>query len=70
MAEEESRSEAFERLTDSGKAGSGGAVSEFRYMMRRNRKYWMLPIVLALLAVGGLIVLGGTVAAPLIYALF
>jgi hypothetical protein len=45
-------------------------VSELRYLLGRNRKYWMLPIVLALLGVAGLIVLGGTAAAPLIYALF
>ena len=70
MPEQESRSEAFERLTSTEDAGSGGAVSEFRYLLSRNRKYWMVPIVLALLAVGGLLVLGGTVAAPLIYALF
>ncbi len=30
----------------------------------------MLPIIISLLAVGGLIVLGGTAAAPLIYAFF
>jgi hypothetical protein len=70
MAEEETRSETFERLMSSQDVGSRGPVSELRYLLGRNRKYWMLPIVLALLGVAGLIVLGGTAAAPLIYALF
>ena len=70
MAEEERQGEEFERLADSQGAGSGGTVSEFRYLLSRNRKYWMVPIILALIAVGGLLVLGGTAAAPLIYALF
>lgn len=70
MAEEGRRDDGFERLAGSERTAGEGAFSEFRYLLRRNRKYWMLPIVLALLAVGGLIVLGGTAAAPLIYALF
>lgn len=70
MSVEKPRNETFEQLASAEKAAAGGAVSEFRYLVARNRRYWMVPIVLALLAVGGLLVLGGTAAAPLIYALF
>jgi hypothetical protein len=58
----------FERLAE--QAGGENPVSEFRYLLSRNRKYWMLPIILSLLLVGGLLILAGTGAAPLIYALF
>lgn len=38
---------------------------------RVNKKYWMLPVIIILLAFGGVILIGqtGTVA-PFIYALF
>jgi hypothetical protein len=39
-------------------------------MLKQNRKYWLIPIVLILLLVGALIILGSTAAAPFIYTLF
>jgi len=45
-------------------------VREFIEFLRHNKKWWLTPIVLALLLVGALIVLGGTAAAPFIYTLF
>ena len=38
--------------------------------MKERKKWWLLPIVLVLLALGALILLGGTGAAPFIYTLF
>ena len=39
--------------------------------MRERKKFWLLPIVLVLLAFGGLIVLTqGSAVAPFIYTLF
>ena len=38
--------------------------------MRQTRKWWMAPIILALLTVGALLVVSGTALAPLIYAVF
>lgn len=39
--------------------------------MRQKRKYWLYPIILALIVLGILIVLGeGTAVAPFIYSLF
>ena len=35
-----------------------------------NKKWWLGPIVLALLALGGLLLLTSTAAAPFIYTLF
>ena len=47
-----------------------GFVREFVEFLAHNKKWWLTPIILALLLVGGLIVLGGTAAAPFIYTLF
>ncbi|MFT5813419.1 MAG: hypothetical protein ACI9VT_001167 [Psychroserpens sp.] len=40
--------------------------------MRERKKFWLLPIILVLLLLGGLIVLTtqGSVVAPFIYTLF
>ncbi len=47
-----------------------GIVKEFVAFLRENKKFWMIPLLLALLAVGALLILGGTAAAPFIYTLF
>lgn len=45
-------------------------LTEFLYFLRDNKKWWLLPILIVLGAVGFLAVLGGTAAAPFIYTLF
>jgi hypothetical protein len=47
-----------------------GIVKEFFLFLKHNKKYWMIPILITLLALGVLILLGGTAAAPFIYTLF
>lgn len=44
-------------------------VSEFFQMLRQNKKFWMIPLVLILIVLG-LIVLAGPAVAPWIYTLF
>ncbi len=47
------------------------AVKDLWLFMRERKKYWILPIVVVLLLVGGLLVLTqGSVIAPFIYTLF
>jgi hypothetical protein len=42
----------------------------FRYLLKE-KKYWLLPLVLVLFLMGGLLVLAqGSVIAPFIYTLF
>lgn len=53
-----------------GAEGRTGLVAEFFDFLRHNKKWWLLPILLAFLAIGALILLGGTGAAPFIYPLF
>lgn len=46
-------------------------LKEFWKFLRVRKKYWMLPIFVVLMLVGGLIVLThGTAIAPFIYTLF
>jgi hypothetical protein len=45
-------------------------VSEYLYLIRTNKKWWMLPIIVIFLALGALLVVSGTGAAPFIYTLF
>ena len=58
---------AFEQAQQEKQAG---ILKEFFLFLKYNKKYWMIPIVLTLLALAALILLGGTAVAPFIYTLF
>lgn len=46
-------------------------LKEFLSFLRQEKKWWILPIVVILLALGALLVFGaGSPLAPLIYSLF
>jgi hypothetical protein len=46
-------------------------AAEFLEFLKVRKKYWLLPIVLMLLALGALMILTeGSVLAPFIYAIF
>ncbi len=47
-----------------------GILREMVDLVRYNRKWWQIPIIVGLLLAGALVVLGGTAVAPLIYTLF
>jgi len=47
-----------------------GLVGEFWDFLRQNKKWWLAPIIVSILALGALVLLGGTAAAPFIYTLF
>lgn len=51
-------------------AAKSGVISEFLQFLGHTKKWWLLPIVVILLAFGLLIALSGTAAAPFIYTLF
>jgi len=46
-----------------------GLVREFWEFLKHNKKWWLLPILIALLLLGGLVVLSGSAIAPFIYPL-
>jgi hypothetical protein len=45
-------------------------LAEFWYFLKHNKKWWLLPIIITLFALGLLVLLGGTAIAPFIYPLF
>ena len=58
---------AFEAASESGR---GGLATEFFQFLKHNKKYWLIPLLLALLCLGILVMLGGSAVAPFIYTLF
>jgi hypothetical protein len=60
----------FEQQAQRAAKASTGPVAEFRYFLGRTRKYWLVPVIVALLVASMVVVVGGSAVAPLIYALF
>ena len=50
--------------------GQGSLIFEFWAFLRENKKWWLLPILILFLLLGGLILLQTTGLAPFIYTLF
>lgn len=48
----------------------GNLVTEFLGFLKQTRKFWLLPLVLVMLALAALLILSSTAAAPFIYTLF
>lgn len=48
----------------------GNLFREFLELIVKNKKYWMLPLILIVLLLALLIIFGETVATPFIYTLF
>ena len=63
----ENREHELERL---GQSERPSFLSEYVFVLRTNRKLWMFPIILVLLAFGLLMVLSSSGVAPFIYTLF
>jgi hypothetical protein len=47
-----------------------GVVREVLGFLIQNKKWWLLPVVLVMFVLGGLVMLSGTGAAPLLYSIF
>ena len=47
-----------------------GFFGDYWYFLCHNKKWWLAPLVLLLLAFGFLTLLGGSAAAPFIYTFF
>ena len=62
-----------DKRTEFEKSGDGkelGLFGEFAGMLKQNKKYWLIPLILILVLFGVLVILGSTAAAPFIYTLF
>jgi hypothetical protein len=61
----------FEKAAKEMESGKDvGIVRELLQFLAENKKWWLIPMLLVLLVMGGLILLSGTAAAPFIYTLF
>jgi len=49
---------------------SPGFFAELYEFIRTSKKWWLTPIIFALVVIGLLLVLGSTAVGPFIYALF
>jgi len=61
---------ASEELARHASGPDRGLLAEYWYFLRQCKKWWLLPILLGMLLIGGLIIAGGSSLAPLIYPLF
>jgi len=68
MSETNPEPSAFEKAAAEQKPR--GFFGELLGFMKENKKWWLLPLLLALLILGVLIFLSGTGLAPFIYTLF
>lgn len=57
-------------FTSEAEADRTGLVAEFWAFLAHNKKWWMLPILVVMVAVGLLVAFAATGAAPFIYTLF
>jgi hypothetical protein len=70
---EEDRQQDEARQTDFERRAEGpapGFLAEFGDFLLHNKKWWLTPILVILLMLGGLILLSGTAAAPFLYTLW
>ena len=67
---EQEEPQAQEDFAAQAAAKRSGLVTEFVDFLKDNKKWWLAPIILSILALGLLVMLGGSAAAPYIYTLF
>jgi len=60
--------ENFSRIAET--EGDTSIFREFLEFLTTNKKWWLGPIILVMLGLGGLLLLTSTAAAPFIYTLF
>ena len=59
-----------EKFEDEAAEGRTSILREYVDFLKASKKYWLIPIGVILLLLIGIIILGGTGAAPFIYTLF
>ena len=59
-----------ERFEKAATQGSQGLIVEYLRFLFRNKKYWLIPVIVVLLAIGLIGVLGGSTAGAFIYTIF
>ena len=67
---DEGRSQKENRFLEEASRERSSFFSDYLYLLRSNRKWWMLPLIGLLLVLGALVLFSSTGVAPLIYTLF
>jgi hypothetical protein len=67
---DESTNEGSDFAAQASEEGRSSLIGEFTEFLSENKKWWLAPIIISVLLLGGLVLLGGTAAAPFIYTLF
>ena len=65
---EEEPSDNFSRIAET--EGDTSIFREFLEFLKTNKKWWLGPLILVMVGLGGLLLLTSTAAAPFIYTLF
>jgi hypothetical protein len=58
------------RFEEAAVQGDQRLLVEYLQYLSRNKKYWLLPIIVVLFLIGLIVTLGGTVAGTFIYPIF
>ena len=68
---DEQRGPGGERsFEEQSRGGNPGLAREIWDLIRHNKKWWLIPVIIVLLAIGVLVIMGSGVAATFIYPLF
>ena len=70
MTEQEHSTDSRSEFESQASQGDIGVVREFVLFLKYNKKWWLTPIVIALLLIAVIAISAGTVAAPFLYTLF
>ena len=70
MTEEENLIDSKSEFESHASQSDIGVVQEFVLFLKHNKKWWLTPIVIALLLIAAIPISAGTGAAPFIYTLF
>ena len=70
MTEEENLIDSKSEFESHASQSDIGVVQEFVLFLKHNKKWWLPPIVIALLLIAVIAISAGTGAAPFIYTLF
>ncbi len=70
MSKNKTSTEQTQEFSQQSNLARTSLIAEFIDFLKHNKKWWLLPMVAALVAFGVLSAAGGGAAAPFIYTLF
>lgn len=68
MDSDKDRRSEFSQVAET--EGEQSLFGEFIDFLTMNKKWWLAPIIITLILLGGLLYLSGSAAAPFVYSLF